>query len=360
MQEREKIRQLFERYRSGRCTPEELTRLHAWLNQYAKNEAQGLDDLEESYNAEHAIKKTRWLRWFPYAAAVIIVTLVSVWYVGTDPAENLKPKIANLKPGDIAPGGNRATLTLADGRSIDLSEAESEIVVGGEHISYASGSEELVDLKDEEISLLVLATPKGGTYQITLSDGTKVWLNAESTLKYPSRFVGEERVVEIEGEAYFAVTKDSNKPFKVHSRGQQIEVLGTEFNISAYTDEHDVKTTLVTGSVELKVNASGERMALVPSEQSVLSGDMITKQTVDVGPYIAWKDGHFNFDNTTLADMMKQMERWYDVEVIFESGVPNEQFSGTMSRDVSLQTVLELLHISGINYRIQGNDLIIE
>ncbi|MGV3763207.1 FecR family protein [Parapedobacter sp.] len=359
MQEREKIRQLFERYRSGQCTPEERARLHAWLNRYAGNEARGLDDLKESYHAERSLKKTRWLRWFPYAAAVAVLTFAFVWYVAKDSAEKPEPAIV-LQPNDVAPGGNRATLTWADGRSIDLSEAESEIVVGSEHISYASGSEELVDLADEEIIPLVLTTPKGGTYQITLSDGTKVWLNAESTLKYPSRFAGEERVVEIEGEVYFAVMKDPDKPFKVYSRGQQIEVLGTEFNVTAYADEHDVKTTLVAGSVELKVNASGERMALVPSEQSVLSGDKITKRAVDVGPYIAWKDGHFNFDSTTLADMMKQMSRWYDVEVIYESGVPNEQFSGAMSRDVSLQTVLKLLRISGINYRIEDKNLIIE
>lgn len=359
MQEQEKIRQLFERYRSGQCTPEEEARLHAWFNQYAANGAQGLDDLEEVYQSELTFKRKQRLRWMPYVAAAAMLAFVSVWYFNNDSAENVKTEIA-VAANDIAPGGNRARLTLADGRSIDLSETQSGIVVGNERILYASGAEELVDLEAEEIIPLVLSTPKGGAYQIVLSDGTKVWLNAASTFKYPSRFDGMERMVEIEGEAYFSVTKDPERPFKVISRGQQIEVLGTEFNISAYADEAGVKTTLVEGSVELLVGTSGERLSLASNEQSLLRGTVISKQQVNVGPYIAWKNGDFRFDNTPLADMMRQMSRWYDVEVIYESDVPNELFSGTMSRDVTLQTVLELLRISGINYHIQGNKLIIE
>jgi len=361
MQEREKIRQLFERYRLGRCTPEEQARLHAWFNQYAGDEAHGLDDLDESYHAKRAFKKKRLLRWFPYAAAVAILAFAFVWYVSNDSVESPKPEIV-LESNDVAPGGNRATLTLADGHTIDLSEEKTGIVIG-DRIMYTDG-DDVWDGKLAETErtthYLQLTTPKGGTYDITLSDGTKVWLNAESTLKYPSRFASEERVVEIEGEAYFSVTKDSQRPFRVVSLGQQIEVLGTEFNVSAYTDENEVKTTLVEGSVKLQIHASGERMLLAPSDQSVLSGARITKRAVDVRPYIAWKDGDFNFDNTTLSDMMKQMARWYDVDVIYESNVPDERFSGTMSRNVTLQTVLELLRISGIDYHIQGNDLIIK
>ena len=330
-----------------------------WFTQYAVSEAQGLDELEKAYNAERAFKKKRWLRWLPYAAAASILAFVSVWYFTNDSAQKVKPEIT-MAANDIAPGGNRATLTLADGRSIDLSEEQAGIVVGKERILYEKGSEELVDLEAEEVIPLVLSTPKGGAYQIMLSDGTKVWLNAASTFKYPSRFDGMERVVEIEGEAYFSVAKDPERPFKVISRGQQIEVLGTEFNVSAYADEVDVKTTLVEGSVELLAGISDKHVSLAPNEQSVLRGTVISKQQVNVGPYIAWKNGDFNFDNTPLADMMRQMSRWYGVDVVYKKGVPNERFSGTMSRDVTLQTVLELLRISGVNYHIQGNNLIIE
>lgn len=368
MQEQEKIRQLFERYRRGQCTPEEQARLHAWFNRYAANEAQGLDNLGELYVQERTALKKRWSRRLQYAAALLI-TVVAAWYVWEDRAVD-EPSTNLVVEKDIPPGGNKATLTLADGRTIDLSEAQSGIVVG-DGIAYLDGSEvfETGDGKLEaEDSLhtgrtiddLRLTTPKGGTYQITLSDGTKVWLNAASTLKYPSRFDGAERVVEVEGEAYFSVAKDKRRPFKVISGSQQIEVLGTEFNVSAYADEKDVKTTLVEGSIELQVNSSGKRMALVPGEQSVLKGGEVNKRKVDVGPYIAWKDGNFNFDNTALADMMKQMSRWYGVDVVYENGVPNERFSGAMSRNVSLQTVLELLRVSEINYRIESNTLIID
>ncbi len=356
MQEREKIRQLFARYRRGECTAEEQARLHAWFNRYTANEARGLDNLRDMYVRDRMMLRKRWLQY----AAVLLVTVAAAWYAWEGkavdgPSDNPVAK----KIEDIPPGGNKATLTLADGRTIDLSEAQSGIVVGHERILYKEGAEELVNLEGEAIPL-VLSTPKGGTYQITLSDGTKVWLNAASTLKYPSRFDDAERVVEVEGEAYFSVAKDSKKPFRVVSHGQQINVLGTEFNVSAYTDEKDVKTTLVEGSVELQINVSGQHMALVPGEQSVLKGAEVNKRKVDVGPYIAWKNGEFNFDNTALTDMMKQMSRWYGVEVIYENGVPNERFSGAMSRDVSLQTVLELLRVSEINYRIESNTLIID
>src|SRR5690606_32137287 len=157
-----------ERYRSGQCTPEEQARLHAWFNQYAENEAHGLGDLGELFAARHTGSGRRWLRRLPYAAAAAIVIFTFAWYVTNDSAEGVKTEIT-LEANDIAPGGNRATLTLADGRLIDLSEAQSGIVVGAERILYANGSEELVDLEAEEVIPLVLTTPKGGTYQITLS-----------------------------------------------------------------------------------------------------------------------------------------------------------------------------------------------
>jgi len=372
MQEREEIRQLFERYREGRCTSEEEARLHAWVTEYTRHEASGLDELRAAYKAEHTSDRKQWMRWLPYAAAFAIA-LTATWYFwsGSDanrPADNLV-----MQSEDIAPGRNRATLTLADGHKIDLSEAQAGIVVGDEFILYEEGAEELVNLEADKAIQLVLSTPKGGTYQITLSDGTKVWLNSASTLKYPSRFNEKERIVEISGEGYFEVAKDKLKPFKVISSGQEIEVLGTEFNVSAYEDDNEVKTTLIEGSVHitsLETDTQEERIGgkladrngitLAPGEQGLLTKKGISKRIVDPTAAIAWKDGHFYFDNTPLSDMMKQIARWYHVEVIYEHRIPQELFSGEMSRNVTLQTVLELLKISEINYRIEGNLLIIE
>jgi len=356
MQDQEYVKQLFERYRQGKCTPEEQVRLHNWLNHYAAQEARALDDLSGMYE-KRARRSKRWQRWLPYAAALVMVSSVA-WYFWPDEGKDAVPDYQTVGTDDILPGGNRATLILADGSSIDLSEAQSGIVVEDKRVVYENGAGELIDLKGEVVPL-VLSTPKGGTYQITLSDGTKVWLNAASTLRYPSGFNGVDRVVEVEGEAYFSVAKDAERPFKVVGRGQQIEVLGTAFNVMAYADEEVVKTTLVEGKVALKVEATGERVLLDPSEQSTLRGNGISKQTVDVGAYVAWKDGEFNLDNTPLVDMMKQMSRWYDVEVVYEHEVPKERFSGTVSRNVSLQTILALLRISEVDYRIENNTLII-
>lgn len=333
--------------------------MHAWFNRYARHEANGLDELEAVFEEEYGLNRRQVWRWLPYVAAVLMVGFTWYFFNIEKPAERGEPN-SLLVANDVPPGGNRAILTVADGRSIELSESQSGIVVGDKHILYASGSEKLIDLVDEEVVSLELTTTAGGTYQVVLTDGTKVWLNAASTLRYPSRFANGERIVEIVGEAYFSVAKDGQRPFKVISDDQQIEVLGTEFNVSAYAGEGEIRTTLVEGSIELRINEGKKHMTLSPNEQSVFFGTTITKSKVDVGPYVAWKDGNFYFDNTALADMMNQMARWYDVEVIYESGVPNERFSGAMSRNVSLQTVLELLRISEIKYRIEKNKLIIE
>ncbi|PPL00557.1 FecR family protein [Parapedobacter indicus] len=372
MQDREEIRQLFERYRQGKCTPDEQAQLNAWFNRYASQEAHGLDELQKAYETDQAVLRRRGFMWLPYAAAVIaMVALVGAWLL-LDSKKQTSGAEVIVK--DVAPGGNRAMLTLADGRTVNLSEAQEKIIVGDE-ITYADGSE-VVDVRNKTTDIqgsgngdfssnisriMSLKTPKGGTYQITLPDGTKVWLNAASILRYPVRFEGNERIVEIEGEGYFSVVSDKGRPFKIISKEQKIEVLGTEFNISAYPDDDAAKTTLVGGKVKVSsLLQAGTEEVLIPGEQAITHGAAMDVQTVDVAQYIAWKDGNFHFDNISLADLMKQISRWYDVEVIYRNKVPQERFSGGMSRDVTLRTVLELLRISEIKYRIESNKLIIE
>lgn len=358
MQEREKIKQLFERYRAGRCSPEEHARLHAWFNRYAENDASGLEELKAAFKAEQAAIRRRGFRWLPYAAAVIFALGVGVWLVVGERWPGTGERSSIVSAGnDVAPGGNRATLSFADGRAIDLSEEQTGIIVG-DGITYQDGSE----VVEQGLTTydLRLTTPKGGTYQITLVDGTQIWLNAASTLRYPSRFDAGRRVVEIDGEGYFQVAKDLHRPFIVISRGQEIEVLGTAFNVSAYADDSAVKTTLVEGAVQIVNHQSKIVNKLLPGEQSVIRGATTDIQQVATEPYIAWKNGDFYFENTSLAEMMKLIARWYNVAVVYEQDIPEEKFSGGMSRNVTLQTVLELLRISEIKYRIEGNTLIIE
>jgi len=384
---------------------EEQVVLNAWLDERPENRA-FFDTLEDTENLRQKLqvfhevdRKRLWeitqakmadrgmvkdrpsrkLRfWLPYAAAVILIALIGTWIYSSvgdgQPMES--DRVSLLSHADVPPGGSRATLTLADGRTIDLSEAQTGIIVGDE-ITYLDGNSVLDDQVNEEISehSLTLTTPKGGTYQVTLPDGTKVWLNAASTLKYPSRFAGKERVVELDGEAYFDVTqmrktansqirKSANSqriPFKVVSNGQTVEVLGTQFNIEAYGGESEIKTTLVKGAVRIVPEAASQpAVTLSPGQQSRLAGENIVVNDVDIEPYVAWKLNMFHFKHTPFAEMMHQIERWYDVDVVYNSRIPQETFSGRMKRNVSLLGVLKLLKASEIKFRIEGRQLIID
>ncbi len=359
MQKREDIRQLFERYRQGLCTPEEQARMHAWFNRYAEHEASGLDELSARFEAEQTGTRRRAFRWVPYAAAIFLAAVAGTWLFYGDRITDRRPADGQAEiaeTDDIQPGGNRATLTLADGRRIDLSESQAGIVVAN-GISYLDGS----DVLSEPVSqTLTLTTPKGGTYQVTLPDGSDVWLNAASTLRYPSHFGPGARVVEIDGEGYFSVANDAQRPFKVVSHGQEIDVLGTEFNISAYRDDAETKTTLVEGMVRVSNLESKTAKLLSPGEQSAVRGATTETRRVEVEPYTAWKDGVFHFDNTPLEAMLRQLARWYEVDIVYESSAPKERFSGQLPRNVTMQTVLEMLRVSEIDYRLAGNTLIIK
>src|SRR5690606_13084414 len=357
MQDREKIRQLFKRYSRGECTPDEQAKLHTWFNMYARQEAHGLDDLLATYRAEQAAARRGKLGWLPYAA-VFIAVLAGLWWFYDAAQNDLNVERTAAQTYDIPPGRNRAMLTLADGRTVDLNEEQKGIVLG-DVIRYLDGSSVIEEQADIPGRSRELSTPKGGTYQVDLPDGTHVWLNAASKLSYPERFADLDRTVEIRGEAYFSVAKDKHRPFKIRSRGQEIVVTGTEFNVSAYEDA-DVKTTLVDGIVWLRAEISGRKIQLFPGEEGVIQNGNIVKYSVDPAAAVAWKEGNFYFDNTPLDEMMKQIERWYDVEVIYQGPVPQERFSGQMSRNITLQTVLQLLKLSEIKYTLSNKQLIIE
>lgn len=366
---------LLDKYIEGSATPDERLRLEQWYHQKQEKQLLSEDEADFSFlkdiiwqrtliraglQPQRSITKSLWTRLG--AAALLLGLSVSLYFflINSDPPQE-------VAASEIVPGTNRAMLTLADGRTISLSEARTGIIIGDGDISYEDGTSlELSPDGTAKGSLvgveeLVLTTPKGGTYQVTLSDGSKVWLNAASTIRYPIRFVGNERAVEISGEAYFSVTTDKTKPFKVTSDGQTVEVLGTEFNISAYNDAADIRTTLVAGSVRVALT-TGDRSSITikPGEQSTVDGARIDIKEVDVEKYVAWKSGKFFFKNTPFQDMITQVARWYDIEVVYEGKVPTTTFSGDMKRSVSLMTVLDMLKISNIPFRIDGKKLIIE
>lgn len=317
--------------------------------------------LERDLREETVVRTLGFGRWLPYVAAMLIMGIIGIWGLWNRQTIHQRTENISLKEEDIQPGGNRARLTLSDGRTIDLSAGQRGIIVGDE-ITYPDGSSVLSP--EAGLRLLTLSTPKGGTYQVTLPDGSRVWLNSASKLSYPSQFTGDERIVELEGEAYFEVSKsrktihrpDRNSrgplPFLVKTHHQTVEVLGTQFNISAYSDEPEVKTTLVEGSVKVDLTNNTPTI-LKPGQQSIVHNEKTTVNEVDVSAFIGWKEGYFVFNGTELQEAMKQLSRWYDVEVTYEGTVPHTPFYGRISRDNTLAGVLAILREGKVNFRIE-------
>lgn len=256
---------------------------------------------------------------------------------------------------DIEPGGNRATLLLDDGSSIVLSEDKSGII-NGEELTYDDGT----PLAIASTTKATLSTPHGGQYQVTLPDGSKVWLNAASSLRYPIDFSGKTRVVELEGEAYFEVSPDQDRPFTVSTKGQEIEVLGTAFNINAYSNEPSMVTTLVNGSVMVTSIQSGETAVLKPHQQAILSETSLKVQHVDPTPYTAWQKGYFVFEEADLKTIMRQLERWYGVEVDYNT-IPDRKLYARIDRNKNLSSVLYMFEsTSGMKFHLKERRLTIE
>lgn len=275
------------------------------------------------------------------------------------------PIAQTVKPADIAaPARSRATLTLGGGQQVDLDSAASgELAMqGGAQIVKGTGGQLAYQLKlehSDELLYNTLSNPRGSqVVTLTLSDGTKVWLNAESSVRYPAVFVGNDRSVEMTGEAYFEVAKDAMRPFRVKKGNATIEVLGTSFNVHAY-EEEAMKVTLLAGKV--RVAAAGRGLVLAPGQQAVVAEGIGMGKDVDTAAVMAWKNGLFSFRHADLPMVMKELARWYDVQVIYEGKLPEERFTGRMGRDLSLSQVFKLLRGMGVRYRIEaGNKLIIE
>lgn len=310
---------------------------------------------DEADQPDEVSKPTVHWVWWRMAAAAAAAGILLVLWLGDHFRQKNEPlkEIANVTARQILAGGNRATLTLADGRKLDLSNSQQGITVG-KHIRYLDGTKVLDSTETDktyssDIELLTLATPNGGQYQVTLPDGSRVWLNASSSITYPGAFSGGKREVTLRGEAYFEVTKDAAKPFIVNTETQRVTVLGTSFNINAYTNENLSKTTLLTGSVRVNVKSddvvSRNEKVLEPGQQSVIGDNGRTVAVLQVDPTtaVAWKNGFFDFHGLNIQEAMKQIERWYDVKVTYEGPKPTAYLGGKMSRGVRLSTFLEFL-----------------
>jgi transmembrane sensor len=390
----ERLQSLLDKYLSNTASAEEEAELTQWYHSANERPVEWPVSHEaepEEIKArmlgklQHAIHSTTTPRIIPFyrkrswqiAASVLILLGAGAWFMLNKPADDNKLTTVTPAPksSPILPGGNKAILTLADGTSIILDTAGNTTLAqqgATKVIKLNNGQLAYKDSPDQNAGATDLynsiRTPNGGQYRIILPDGTNAWLNAASELRFPITFTGIERVVQLTGEAFFEVAKNSAMPFKVittdghHRETGSVEVLGTSFNVNAYNNEPAVKTTLVEGKVKVSTPASGndlQPVLLTPGMQSIFSQEQeqagrIQVRKVDTDDVIAWKNGLFNFNNADIKTVMRQLARWYDVEVMYEGNLPNEKFEGEISRNSTLSEVFSILELSAVHFKVEG------
>ncbi|MDH7461039.1 FecR domain-containing protein [Chitinophagaceae bacterium 26-R-25] len=377
----EELNELIEQLRSDEKS--ELTeQLEIMLNPYNENERKPLttseiEDMAKSiFTMDHVkeeeggeskvllLKRVSFMRTWWAAAAVFVLAVAGGAYLWNHVSEKEKGSVALVKPAqDVPPGKNGAILTLADGSQVELDSSKGGVIATQNGAKVWLKNNQLVyDAKAAEKDKVVyntVSTPRGRQYQITLPDGSRVWLNAASSIRYPNHFTGSERNVEITGEAYFDVAKDASAPFVVKAGNEDIQVLGTEFNVMSYDDEAYVKTTLVNGSVKVGVDYAAR--ILKPGQQSQVGKNqsLQVKSDIDVDEVIAWKNGRFAFSDGNLETIMKQVERWYDVEVSFSDKI-YDLYTVNISRNMPVSNLLKFLEMSGgVHFEIDGKKIIV-
>ena len=300
-------------------------------------------------------------RWWA-VAAVFLGGVTALWLLLRPAPARREVADRQSLQHDRAPGGNVAKLTLSDGSTITLDSAQNGILTqqGNANITKLNDGRLVYKTLDEKpvaAVLNTLSTPRGGQYRLVLPDGSEVWLNASSSITYPTAFTGGERKVSISGEAYFEIRSNASMPFRVFVHAptgeQMTEVLGTHFDIKAYNDETSVTTTLLEGSVRLTSN--GAATLLQPGQQGQLRTDGLIhlEPHADTEAAIAWKNGLFHFEQTDIRDVMRQIARWYDVEIVFEGKVPEERFDGEILRSSNLTEVFKILQLSNVHFKVE-------
>lgn len=300
----------------------------------------------------------------PYATAAAVLTAVFTYaYRSTGPKSVQAARTTPLH--NVTPGGNKAVLTLADGSQIALDSAGMGDIA-------SQGSVRVIKLDSGQLAYRApgsngerppefntLATPRGGQFRVVLPDGSKVWLNAASSLRFPTAFTGNDRLVQLSGEAYFEVAKNARQPFKVMVDDLAVQVLGTSFNVKAYKEDGKINTTLLEGAVNVQ---HGTQVILLKPGQQATMNDINTlslKENVNMEEVVAWKNGYFQFNHEPLKGVMGQLARWYDAEVTYEGKVPEREFGGQIARSSSITDVLKMLELSDVHFRVEGKKIIV-
>lgn len=383
------VEKLLKRYSDGVCTEAEKALVESWHLAELSTKNSDVDQTElidaknQIWNAieqETEIKSgNKKILWLKLAAAAVVLFFIGFVINNQIKKQFGAPQgIAKNQDKTILPGGNKATLTLGDGSKISLTDANNGVIAKQAGINITkTGKGELIytvaaTSNSKKILYNTIETPRGGQYQINLPDGTRVWLNAESSLKYPAAFNDVERMVELKGEAYFEVAKKTTKkgsrmPFKVRTelgvgRNQEVEVLGTHFNVNAYRNEPTNKTTLLEGSVRIKNLQSNTSGLLKPGEQSIIGGSSpaVIVQSVDAEEAVTWKDGFFSFNEENLETIMNKIARWYNVEIDYRGNKINKTFGGRISRFNSVNEVLDMLQTTeAVHFKIEGRRILV-
>lgn len=385
------IRELLQKYVSDSLSAEEAHRLQQLLHEEAGSKVEtelrnmfleGAHDLPESldwkerlrhsvlqrirteddkyHGKQRKLSKSHWMGY----AAIFILAAFGLYLMSNNRAAS--PEIAKTykgEPSEIKHRGDIASLTLADGTVVALDSTRQGILAqqgtvrltasGGGMLAYKANT-----LSSGELLMNTLHTPSGGQYKLELSDGTMVWLNAASSLRFPASFSGSQRSVELTGEAYFEVAKNKNKPFVVSTPTVKIQVLGTRFNVKEYDTEQQARTTLCEGSIKISQGNSTE--LLIPGQQAVSqSGNLSILKNVNMEQALAWKNGIFYFDGADLRAIMQEIERWYDIKVIYPKQPPEFKFRGKLPRNLSLAQVLKVLAETEVRYNLKDRNLTI-
>jgi ferric-dicitrate binding protein FerR (iron transport regulator) len=378
--DKQRITYLINGFLEGKQTPAEKAELNDFLEEPSNREAfvaivsqltaaeeeipavfdeSLLPMLSQVLEADKPKKKTVIPFRIPYwrVAAAVLIGIGTAGYLYWHQQASRIPEdaVQGIVAAPILSGTNKAMLTLDDGTVIPLDSTGSQTIQQGNTTAYRHNG--ALQYQGGRTSAVVryntLTTPRGGQYEVILPDGTKVWLNADSRLRYPVSFAGNERVVELEGQAYFETVRDAHQPFLVKVGNMAVQVLGTSFDIMAYKDEKSIHTTLISGAI--KVAANKENRLLRPGQQAVIAEGGIDVNTVNTDDVIAWKNGYFSFRDADISAVMRQLSRWYDVTVSYPAGIPKGTFSGEIGRSLSLLQALKILEQTNVNFKV-GQD----
>lgn len=353
---------LAERLASPAAIQEMLQSWYAIEKNREINKQRGMSRIQELANSTARPVHFLQRRFIRYAAAILLLVGAGSYFWATH--KNTPPPLADNQV--IAPGRDGAVLTLADGSKVVLDSMGNGLVANQQGVKVSLQNGQLAYgpavTATTEVAYNTVSTPKGRQFRLVLPDGSKVWLNAASALRYPTTFAGNERRVKLEGEAYFEIANNAAMPFKVIAGdATEVEVLGTSFNVNAYKNEQVISTTLLEGAVRL--NAYQQSQILKPGQQAAVNpstAQLEVRRHVDLDQVMAWKNGLFNFEGATLPEVMRQLERWYDIEVTYTKDIPPTRFGGEINKQNTLQDVLQILEKSNVHFRLeQGRKLIV-